>query len=83
MEKWLIIELGQRKHEVGLGQFDIIKQRLMESCQKVTETSLKRPPVAKFRTIGTSKRIMIAINYYTSKDFKKRKGGGHGKFVFQ
>ena len=51
MEKWLIIELGQRKHEVGLGQFDIIKQTLVESCQKVTEASLKRPPVAKFRTI--------------------------------
>ena len=64
MEKWLITELGQRKYDAGLGQLGVRKQRLMES----SKGHRRDHPVAKFGTIGTSKRIMMAINYYTNKD---------------
>lgn len=44
MEKWLIIELGQRKHEVGLGQFDVIKQKTNGVMSKGHRSQFEETP---------------------------------------
>lgn len=42
---------------------EVFKKKKMKAYQKGTETSLKELPVAKARTIRTTKSVMIVLNY--------------------